>query len=47
MLADLGLLIFENCLSGGRVALYLFENIAGNKSLQFESQLKAHVEKPT
>ena len=29
---------------GGRAAVFLFENIAGNQTLQFDSNLKAHVE---
>ncbi len=44
MISQLGLVIFEICKKGGRAAGYLFKNIAGNKSLQFDSNLKAHAE---
>ena len=39
-----GFSYFEICKKGGRAAGYLFENIAGNQSLQFDSNMKAHVE---
>ena len=44
LISHLGLVIFEKWRNGGRAAEFLFENIAGNQSLQFDSNLKAHVE---
>jgi hypothetical protein len=44
LISHLGLVIFEKWRNGGRAAGFLFENIAGNQFLQFNSNLKAHVE---